>query len=232
MTPVRATIFPSGLTSVIVNVVVSLTWIGERRNAFDKTGGPTTIRSAKTVGDGVHSLQVAGPATLCFGLLGVIVLPVTVNVIMQLALPARLAFAKVTELAVMVNCPPQRGETPNGLASSPDGKGSLTATPVIGFPSGLRIVMVAKVEEFFGMLPTAKDFVNGSILATVRVAVAASPIPPFEELGATLLLNTPLLLLVTSTVNMQVPATGKVTPVRVIKLVFAAATGEIPKQSP
>ena len=237
LTPVRATMFSGGLTRFIVNTEVSSTKIIDGRKDFVKSGGATIIRSADAGSEGRHPVQVAGPATLCLGF-GTKLVPVTMKGIMHDPPLAIVAPDRDTELAVIVNVPPHSADVPTGLATSPGGMGSFTATPITGTATGLPIVIDAGVGVLTGMLVTVNAFDNVRILGrtTVRVASAGSPLPPLIDVGVAVLSYIASLLLVTSTLNIQLLFTGMVTAggaaVKVMMVEPGTAVGAVPKQVP
>src|SRR5438270_637211 len=87
----------------------------------------------------------------------------------------------VPAVAVIVP-PPQLPESPLGVATtSPAGKLSVNATPVSEtvLLIGLVMAKVNDVEPFNGTVAGPNDFVMAGGVATLRLAEAVLPVPPF-----------------------------------------------------
>jgi hypothetical protein len=83
--------------------------------------------------------------------------------------------------------PPQFPLSPFGVATTrPEGKLSVNATPVSepALAIGLVIVKLSEVEPFRGIVAAPNDFAIVGGDATLRLAVAVLPVPPFVELTA------------------------------------------------
>jgi hypothetical protein len=94
--------------------------------------------------------------------------------------------------AVAVAVPPQVLLSPLGVATTRlAGKVSVNPTPVSAtvLADGLVMVMVSALVPFTTMLPGVNALTVVGGLATVRVAVAAAPLPPSVELTGPVLLR-------------------------------------------
>ncbi len=104
---------------------------------------------------------------------------------MQDALLARVPADKLTDPdpAAAVAVPPQVLLRFGVEATTkPAGRLSMKASPVSArFVFGLVMVIVSEVVPFSGMLVAAKAFWTEGAVATVRLAEAVLPVPPFVE---------------------------------------------------
>jgi hypothetical protein len=188
-------------------------------NALMMIGGPTTVRGAVLLVVPVPpSVELIGPVVLFFTP-GVV--PWTVSEMVQDPLVATDPPDRLAEDApgVAVAVPPQLLFRLDGFATTtPAGKLSVKAIPFsVTFEFGFVMVKVRLVVPFKGTCatPNALEIVGG--LATVRVAEAVLPVPPFVELTApVVLLKTPDTVPTTVTPNPHRPPTPTVPPVRVI----------------
>jgi hypothetical protein len=147
-----------------------------------KVGGPTTVKLAFDVLPLPPSIEVT--ATLLFFTPPVV--PVTFNEIVQVVFGARVAADSVTDddPATAVAVPVHVLFKALGVAiTKPAGSVSVNAIPVSGIvlPAGALIVKVSEVELVVEMLdvPNAPVIAGGA--ATVKVADAVFPVPPFVE---------------------------------------------------
>ena len=132
---------------------------------------------------------------------------------------------------VPVHVPPW----PFGVATTrPAGRLSETAIPVSAIALfGFVIVNVRLVEVLSGMLDSPKAFVIVGGVATVTVADAVPPVPPFVELTLPVVLFfTPDVVPVTLTENVQVPPTAMVALPRLTTPVFCVAVTAAPPPQP
>jgi hypothetical protein len=90
------------------------------------------------------------------------------------------------------------------------------ATPVSATPAfGLVRLKVSEVVPLTGMVAAPKALLIAGALATVRLAVAVFPVPPFVELTLPVVfVNCPVAVPVTFTTSVQVVLTAIVEPVR------------------
>ena len=103
----------------------------------------------------------------------------------QEALEARVPVARLTEPAPAkaVAVPPQLLVKAGGVATTkPAGRVSVKASPVREVvPLGLVMVKVSEVVPLSGMVDAPKALVMVGGAATVKLAVAVFPVPPFVE---------------------------------------------------
>src|SRR6266849_2505829 len=185
-------------------------------NALMITGGATTVTLAFEVLPVPPSVDVT--CTLLF--FAPAVVPVTFTEKVQEELVAKVAPDRVTlpepAVAVMVP-PPQLPVRPFGVATTrPAGSVSVNAIPVseMVLIAGFVMVKLKLVEPFNGIVAAPKDLVMVGGLATVTLADAVLPVPPFVEVTfPVVLFFTPEVVPVTLTVSVQVLLTAIVPPV-------------------
>lgn len=116
-----------------------------------------------------------------------------------------LASAMVTG-AVTVSVPPQTLLVAV-VTVSPVGSVSVKPTPVreTGLPAGFVMVNVKLVVALSAMVPGLNPFEIEGGASTVRLAVEVFPVPAFEDVTCTLLLNVPAMLPCTLTKTVQDP---------------------------
>src|SRR5271157_945125 len=126
--------------------------------------------------------------------------------------------------AVTVSVPPQTVLVAV-VAVNPVGSVSVKPTPVraAGLPAGLVMVNVRFVVAFSRMLPAPNDFEIEGGASTARLAVEVLPVPAFEEVTCTLLLNVPAVLPCTLTETAQDPPPAIAPPARLTELPPPAA---------
>jgi len=163
-------------------------------------GGPTTVTVA---------MLLVMPVPPSFEVMARVVLfwmpavaPVTVTLNEHEPLAAMVALDRVMvpgEVVVSVP-PPHVVEVPPATVS-PAGSGSVNPTPVSPtVPLGFVMVKVSRVVLFSRMLDVPNPLVIIGGAATVRVAEAVLPVPPFVELTAPVVLFlTPAVVAVTAT---------------------------------
>jgi hypothetical protein len=187
-------------------------------NALLITGAPTTVIEALEVLPVPPSVEVTW--TLLF--LTPAVVPVTLTENVQddpaagdaVSVPPDKLTVLLPAVAVIVPLPhvPVR---PFGVATtSPEGKLSVNATPLSATPVlGLVIVKLREVEPLSGMLAAPKDLVIVGAAATVRLADAVLPVPPFVEVTLpVVLVNWPDAAPVTVTLKTHWAVVVKVPP--------------------
>ncbi len=161
------------------------------------------------------------------------VVPVTLSEIVQEAPAASVPPLNDTEPlpATAVVVPVQVPLTPFGVATTkPAGRLSVNATPLNATPElGFVIVKLSDVVPFNGIVSAPNTLLILGGEATVRVAVAVLPVPPFVEVTApVVLVNTPDVVPVMVTLNTQVPLAATVAPV---KLITFALMESVPPQT-
>lgn len=203
-TPLKA-VAPLGLLIVNVKEVVPFRAMVPTPNALLIVGGATTVIVAVLdVAPAPLSVELTVPVVL---LLSPAVVPLTSTVTVQVAgLAAIVPADKLTEPepATAVTLPLQVLTRLFGVPTTrPAGKVSETARPVSPIVFGLLIVNVIVVVPFNGIVaaPNALLIVGGE--ATVIVAFAVLPVPPFPELTVTLLLFTPDVVPITVATTVQ-----------------------------
>jgi len=139
-------------------------------------------------------------------ILSPVVVPVTLTEIVQLPLAAIVPPLSETlpEPATAVADPAQVLANPLGVATtSPAGRVSVNATPVRPIPLfGFVIVKVSDVVAFTGIEATPNALVIDGGEATVIVAVAVLPVPPFVDVTLPVVfVNCPDVVPVTVTLN-------------------------------
>jgi hypothetical protein len=172
--------------TVKVNVVLPFSGTVAAPKDFVIVGGATTVTEAFEVLPLPAVVEVT--ETLLF--FAPAVVPVTFTEkthepIAASVAPERLALLDPA-VAVIVP-PPQLPLSPLGVATtSPEGKLSVKATPVseLVLAIGFVIVKLSDVEPFRGMVAAPNDFAIIGAEATLRLAVAVLPVPPFVEVTA------------------------------------------------
>src|SRR5438445_755464 len=181
------------------------------------TGGPTTVIEALDVFPVPPSVEVTW--TLLFFTSAVV--PCTLTETVQLALAANVPAERLMlpEPATAVAVPPQVLFNALGVATTrPAGKLSVKAipfsvTPVFGF----CMVNVNEVVPFSGMLAAPNALVIDGGEATVKLAEAVLPVPPFVEVTVPVVfVYCPEAAPMTVTLNWHWPPTGTLAPVNVI----------------
>lgn len=181
-TPVSATV-ALGLVIVKLSVVVPFRGMLAAPNALAIEGGPITVMLA---------VLLVAPAPLSVDEIGPVVLfctpaamPVTFRLMVHEALAASEPPARLIEPdpAAAVIVPLQVVASPFGVATcSPAGSVSLNAMPVR--PSDVFGLLSVKVSDVFAptrMLAAPKALVMVGGVATVKLAEAVLPVPPFVE---------------------------------------------------
>ena len=201
-------------------------------NAFAMLGGPITVMLA---------VLLVAPAPLSFDEIGPVVLfsmpaamPVTFRLIVHEAFAASDAPVRLMEPepAAAVVVPPQLLVSPFGVATAnPAGNVSLKAMPVS--PSDVFGLLSVKVNEVLAptkMLDAPKALVIVGGVATVKLAVAVLPVPPFVEVTfPVVLVNCPAAAPVTVTLNWHWLFAAIVAPVKAIPV--GAVVVSVPPQT-
>jgi hypothetical protein len=175
-----------GFDTVKVNVVLPPSGTVAAPKDFVIVGTATTVTDAFEVLPAPAVVEVT--ETLLFFTPAVVPMTFTLKVHDPLAAnvaPDRLALLDPA-VAVIVP-PPQLPLSPFGVATTrPEGKLSVNATPVseIELAIGLVIVKLSEVEPFREIVAAPNDFAIVGGDATLRLAVAVLPVPPFVELTA------------------------------------------------
>src|ERR1700722_290881 len=118
--------------------------------------------------------------------------------------------------AVIVPAPQEPANALGVDTTKPAGRLSVNAKPVsaTAFATGLLIVKLSEVEPFNGSVAAPNVLVIAGGLATVTLAVAVLPVPPFVELTAPVVfVKFPDAVPVTFTVRVQFPLAATVPPV-------------------
>ncbi len=148
------------------------------------TGGAATVMLAFEVFPVPPSVEVT--RTLLFFTPAVV--PVIFTETVQLALAARVPALRLAcpEPATAVAVPPQVLVNPFGVATTnPAGRLSVNASPVRAtLAFGFAMVNVNDVVPFRGIDATPNALVIDGAEATVTLAVAVFPVPPFVEVTA------------------------------------------------
>src|SRR3954471_11318360 len=198
--------------------------------AFAITGGPVTVTEAFDVLPVPPSVDVT--CTLLFFTPAVV--PCTLTETVQLALVASDAPERLTEPepATAVTVPLQVVLSPFGVATTrPAGRLSVKATPVSAIVVfGLLMSNVSEVVPFSGMLAAPKPLVIDGGVATVTLAVAVLPVPPFVEVTFPVtLVYWPAAAPVTVTLNTHWLFTAMVAPVSAMPVGFVVVS--VPPQT-
>jgi hypothetical protein len=145
------------------------------------TGGPVTVMEALEVLPVPLSVEVT--VTELFFMPAVV--PVTLTDTVHDALLARVPAERLTldDAATAVAVPPQVLLMPLGVATTkPAGRLSVNARPVNArLAFGFEMLKVSDVVPFSGIVAAPKALVMEGADATVRLAVAVLPVPPFVE---------------------------------------------------
>jgi hypothetical protein len=230
-TPVSATV-AFGLVMVKVSVVVPFKLMLAAPNAFAMLGGPITVMLA---------VLLVAPAPLSVDEIGPVVLfctpaemPVTFRLIVHEAFAASEPPVRLIEPdpAAAVTVPLQVVVSPFGVATcKPAGSVSLKAMPVSA--SDVFGLLSVKVSEVFAptrMLAAPKALVIVGGVATVKLAVAVLPVPPFVDVTfPVVLVNWPAAAPVTVTLNWHWPPAAIVAPVNAIPV--GAVVVNVPPQT-
>ena len=180
--PVSATV-ALGFVMVKLSVVVAFRLILGAPNALAIDGGAITVRVA---------VLLVAPAPLCVEEIGPVVLfctpaviPVTFRLIEQEPFAASVPPDKLIEPepAAALVVPPQVLVSPLGVATtSPAGRVSLNATADRAvFVFGLLMLKVNDVLALSRMLAAPNALLIVAAVATLRLADAVFPVPPFVE---------------------------------------------------
>lgn len=216
LTPVNATMFAGGLVMIKVRTEVPPTRMEDGEKDLLIEGGAMTVRSATAGSPGFVLEEVIVLEMLCFS---PALVPVTVTIIGQVALPPSTPPVSEMVVEVTVRLPPQIAEMPVGLATRPSGRVSLNATPVTPAEPGLVRLNVNVEVEFTGMLIGRKALVMSNLGGvTDKVAVEVFPVPPLVEDTVTLLTLSPRVTGVTLMVMVQDEFTPTVPPLKDTKL--------------
>lgn len=186
-------------------------------NALMITGGPVTVIEAFDVLPVPASVEVTW--TLLF--LTPAVVPCTLTETVQLALAANVPPERLIlpDPATAVVVPPQVLFKPLGVATTrPAGRLSVNATPVSArLVLGFWIVNVSEVVPFSGIAAAPNALVMVGGVATVRLAEAVLPVPPFVEVTfPVVFVNCPEAAPVTVTENWHWLFAAIVAPVKAI----------------
>lgn len=151
-------------------------------NTFEIVAGAITVTDAVEVFPAPACVEVT--VTLLF--FNPAVVPVTLTDTTQLELLGTVPPARLTiELPPVAVAVPPQVLLRLGVAdtTSPEGRLSVNAIPLRekGFAAGLLIVKDKVVEPFSAILVGANAFVIIGGVATVRLAIAVLPVPPFVE---------------------------------------------------
>ena len=148
-----------------------------------------TVRvEVSLVAPGPLSLAVITPVVLLFS---PVVVPVTLSEMLHEPLDVTVPAARLTdpEPATAVVVPPQLLLRPLGVATTnPAGSVSLNATPLRPIVFGLLMVKLRLVLAFTGIEVAPKALLIVGGLATVMLADAVLPVPPFVEVTAPVVL--------------------------------------------
>src|SRR5689334_1461971 len=202
---------------VKVSEVEPFSGIDAAPNALIMTGGPVTVIEAFDVLPVPASVDVTW--TLLFFTPAVV--PCTFTEIVQLALAANVPAERLMlpDPATAVAVPPQVLFNALGVATTnPAGRLSVNAMPLSATPVfGLLMVNVSDVVPFNGMLAAPNALVIDGGEATVRLAEAVLPVPPFVEVTfPVVLVYCPETAPVTVTLNWHWLFTAMVAPVNAI----------------
>jgi hypothetical protein len=186
-TPLRATVFATGLVIVKVSEVVPFTATPVAPYALAIVGAAMTVSVA---------VLLVAPAPVCVDEIAPVIfdlvpaaVPVTFTVIAQLLFVVTVAPVSVTipVLATAAAVPPQVFASAFGVdTTKPAGNVSAKATPVRAavLDTGLVIVKVSEVEPFSRMLAAPNASLIVGKPTTVSVAEAVLPVPPLLEVTA------------------------------------------------
>jgi hypothetical protein len=221
-----------GLVMVKLRVAVPPTGIAEALKSLVIDGGSITVRVAVLEVEPVPpSLEVIALVVL---FKGPPVVPVTFTVMMQFELAATVPPDRLTEFVpavAVIEPPPQLPVKPLGVeTTNPAGSVSVNPTPVKEMPFRLVRVKVRLVLPLSGTeeAPNALLMVGGP--ATVKLALAVLPVPPFvEDTLPVVLVFIPAVVPVTFTEIVQVPETAIDPPDKLTKFVPLVAVGKPPQ---
>lgn len=186
VTPV-AIVVGSGFVTTKVRLIIPFTGIVALPNDFVMVGGFATVMLAIDVLPVPAFPEVTVTELVCMPE----ATPVTLTEIVQVALAAKVKFARLTvpERATAVTVPePQGLLAPLGLATwMLAGRESVKAMPVILFPEfGLVSLNDSVVVPPVLIVDAAKDFNMAGGARTTRVAIDVVEVPPSLEVAVTL----------------------------------------------
>jgi len=232
-TPVSATVLAAGLVMVKVSEVVPFNATVEVPKLLAMTGGATTTNVAVAVAPVPPLVEEMAPVVLVKEPAAV---PVTLTVMVQVALAAKVAPLRVTLVppAVAKVLPPQLVVIPRGVATTiPAGRLSVKATPVSDTVAlGLATVNDRVVEPPSGTDDAPNALVSVGGATTVIDAVAVLPVPELVVVTVTELFFTPAVVPVTLTENVQDALSPRVAPLRLTLVEPAVAVIVPPPQVP
>lgn len=231
-TPASATAFAAGLVIANASVLIPLSGIDVGLNAVAIDGGATTVTVAVAVFPVPPSLALTWPVVFVSSPTAV---PVTLTTTVQLELAAIVAPVNETEAppAAAPIVPPHEFVRPLGVeTTSPAGNASENPTPVSATVAfALLIVNVSGVLPFSGiaLAPNALEIDGGE--ATVKIAEAVLPVPPFVELtGPDVFVSSPTSVPVTLTTTVQVEPAAIVPPATEIEVAPASGLNVPPHE--
>jgi hypothetical protein len=228
-TPVSAVVV-LGFVMVKLSEVEPFSGMLAAPNAFWIVGGPTTVMEALDVLPAPPSVEVT--VTELFFTPPVV--PVTLTETVQLALAANVPAERLTlpDPATAVAVPPQLlVKFGVDAITRPAGKLSVKAIPFnVTFVFGFWMLNVSEVVPFRGMLAAPKVLVIDGGEATVKLAEAVFPVPPFVEVTfPVVLVYCPEAAPVTVTLNWHWLFTAIVAPVSAIPV--GAVIVSVPPQT-
>ena len=221
-TPVRLTVLPDGLVIVRVRVEVAASGVLVGLNDLAIVGGNSTASVADAVEPVPPFVELTAPVVLAFAPEVVLV---TLTVMVQLLLvlmvaPLRLIVFEPTVFPARV--PPEHVVVPTVAMVMPEGKVSLTATPLCATVLAVGLVMVIVIVDvpFTAMLVGLNALVMVGADTTVSVAEAVVPVVVgLVELTVPVVLALlPAVVAVTFTEAVHVPPTAMVPPVKLIEV--------------
>jgi hypothetical protein len=214
-TPLSATA-PLELLIVNARLVLEFNGMVFAPKPAARLGGATTARLADAATP-LPSLDVTALLTL---FLIPAVIPVTLTENVQLAAPANAAPDRLRlddPPAAVIVPRPQLPVRPLGVETTrPAGRGSVNPTPLsVTVPLGLLMLNFRLVLVFNGIVAAPKTSARLSGAAMVRLAEAATPLPPCVEVTRLVVLfSTAAVAPVTFTVKLQLAAALRVAPDR------------------
>jgi hypothetical protein len=180
LTPVNAAVV-LGFVTVKLKLVEPFSGMLAAPNALVRVGDATTVMEVLDVFPVPPSVELT--VTELFFTPAVV--PCTFTETVQLALAANVPAERLMlpEPAVAVAVPPQVLLSAFGVATTnPAGRLSVKAIPVSAkLVFGLVMVNVREVVPFNGICAAPKALVMDGGVATVKLAVAVLPVPPFVE---------------------------------------------------
>lgn len=206
-TPVSVAVFPAGLVTVKLKLVVPFTGIFAAPNDLLIAGGNSTVTFAVAVPPLPPSVEVTVPVML---FCAPIVVPVTFTLNVQDEFAAKPAPARTTlvppALAVIVPLPHDPVRPLGAATTIPAGRLSAKPTPLSAtvFTAGFAIVKLRLVLPLTGMeaAPNALVIVGGATTAILEDA--APPVPPSVDVtGPVVLIWVPVTVPFTFTLNVH-----------------------------